>query len=361
MSKARMAKIIAQDLRKNDEKRRKRIKNKSSKYNNQHEFLAAASRKMNKGDLHEDELLYSEDSNDEGNNNKEDDLTEQTQTSRMYTNLKKSRNFLLTMQPRMLQSDESSTDDDEQLEQDDDVKLGHLSAESMNIGLSQVAHDQELGDDLADLTVTQKIDQSIRRTKEIHQDELELQDALRPRWFIVRRSSNLRQYWDYIVMTLAIYNCIWTPLTISFDWAMEMGKTKFFGVIDNIVMGFYIGDLLVQFITSYMNVAAGDEIMKPSYIAKRYVFSGEFFIDFLATFPFRQLSLSDTNASFRLFASACQLLKALRIRKLYSVIATSNQTVETKALTKIAFYSALIFIYTHIIGCVIWYFLKEEY
>lgn len=31
---------------------------------------------MNKGDLHEDELLYSEDSNDEGNNNKEDDLTE---------------------------------------------------------------------------------------------------------------------------------------------------------------------------------------------------------------------------------------------------------------------------------------------
>lgn len=88
-------------------------------------------------------------------------------------------------------------------------------------------------------------------------------------------------------MTLAIYNCIWTPLTISFDWAMEMGKTEFFGVIDDTVMSFYIGDLLVQFITSYMNVAAGDEIMKPSYIAKRYIFSGEFFIDFLATFPFR--------------------------------------------------------------------------
>ena len=99
--------------------------------------------------------------------------------------------------------------------------------------------------------------------------------------------------------------------------------------------------------------------MKPSYIAKRYM-AGEFFVDFLATFPFRQFSLADTNAWFRIFASISQLLKALRIRKLYSVIAKSNQTVETKALTKIAFYSALIFIYTHIIGCVIWFMLKED-
>ena len=62
-----------------------------------------------------------------------------------------------------------------------------------------------------------------------------------------------------------------------------------------------------------------------------------------------------------MFASFCQLLKALRIRKLYSVIATSNQTVQTKALAKIAFYSFLLFIWTHIIGCVIWFMLKEDY
>jgi len=34
--------------------------------------------------------------------------------------------------------------------------------------------------------------------------------------------------------------------------------------------------------------------------------------------------------------------------------------VETKALTKIAFFSGLIFVYTHIIGCVIWFMLKED-
>ena len=133
-----------------------------------------------------------------------------------------------------------------------------------------------------------------------------------------------------------------------------------FRVIDYTVLSFYTLDIVVQFLTSYLNVASGDEIMKPSYIAKRYM-AGEFFVDFLATFPFRTFPLADSNAGFRIFASICQLLKALRIRKLYSVIAKSNQTVETKALTKIAFYSALIFIYTHIIGCVIWFMLKEDY
>ena len=66
--------------------------------------------------------------------------------------------------------------------------------------------------------------------------------------------------------------------------------------------------------------------MKPSYIANRYI-RGEFMIDFLSTFPFGSFSLNETNIGYRVFASICQLLKTLRLRKLYSVIAKSNQTV----------------------------------
>ena len=51
----------------------------------------------------------------------------------------------------------------------------------------------------------------------------------------------------------------------------------------------------------------------------------------------------------------------LRIRKLYAIISQANLTIEVKALTKIAFYSFLLCIYTHIIGCVMWYFLKTDY
>lgn len=93
-------------------------------------------------------------------------------------------------------------------------------------------------------------------------------------------------------------------------------------------------------------------------IAKRYIF-GEFYVDFLSTFPFDQIEVG--GQGYLMFSSFCKLLKVLRIRKMYSSISNANLTVESKALTKIAFYSFLIFVYTHIIGCVIWFFLKTEY
>ena len=58
-----------------------------------------------------------------------------------------------------------------------------------------------------------------KEKKKLHPEEVELQDAIRHRWYIIKRSSKFREYWDYIVMILAIWNCVWTPLTISFDWA----------------------------------------------------------------------------------------------------------------------------------------------
>ena len=140
--------------------------------------------------------------------------------------------------------------------------------------------------------------------KQIHPEERELQDALRFRWYIIKRSSKFRENWDYIVMTLAIWNCIWTPLTISFDWAYEYDATPLFQIIDYVVLTFYTVDIIIQFLTSYINIASGDEIMKPTYIASRYL-KGEFMVDFLSTFPFRKFSLADTNAGYRVFASFC--------------------------------------------------------
>lgn len=51
----------------------------------------------------------------------------------------------------------------------------------------------------------------------------------------------------------------------------------------------------------------------------------------------------------------------LRIRKLYSNISQANLKIESKALTKIGFFSFLLCVYTHIIGCVMWFFLKSDY
>ena len=169
----------------------------------------------------------------------------------------------------------------------------------------------------------------------------------------------LRQYWDYLVMTVAIYNCIWTPLTISFDYAITLDdNSEFFKALNWIIRILYAFDILMQFLTSYIDSTTGDEIMKPSMIAKRYM-AGEFLVDFMSTFPFKMLPIDDPR--FTTFASMCALLKTLRIRKLYQTITQANLTVEQKAFAKIGFYSFLIFVYTHIIGCLMFFFLKTNY
>lgn len=129
-------------------------------------------------------------------------------------------------------------------------------------------------------------------------------------------------------------------------------------MVDYIILSVYSTDIVIQFMTSYYNVTTGDEIMKPRMIAMRYLFGLEFIIDFLSTFPFRWISI---NAGYDAFASLVQLLKVLRIRKMYSNISSADLKIETKALTKIAFFSFLLCIYTHIVGCVMWFVLKTDY
>ena len=80
----------------------------------------------------------------------------------------------------------------------------------------------------------------------MHPEEIALQDALADRWYIIPRRSKLREYWDYIVMTIAIYNCIWTPLTISFDWAVNQEENNdYLKAIDYVILSIYTCDIII--------------------------------------------------------------------------------------------------------------------
>lgn len=118
--------------------------------------------------------------------------------------------FVLTMQPRMLDQEDS----DEEL--DDDLAGGDIDPHSVAPSSRAGTNETEIPDE------DRNAKAAAARKQKMHPDEANLQDAIRPRWFIIRKSSRFRERWDYIVMTLAIYNCLWTPLTVSFDWAMRM-------------------------------------------------------------------------------------------------------------------------------------------
>ena len=96
MSRVRAAKIIAKELRDNTEKRRQKVKNKSSNFSGGHEFLASTNRKRGTS-VHDVDMellaeIDSSESSEEGEQSDEDT----TQTHMLYKELMKDRKFLLT-------------------------------------------------------------------------------------------------------------------------------------------------------------------------------------------------------------------------------------------------------------------------
>ena len=61
-------------------------------------------------------------------------------------------------------------------------------------------------------------------------------------------------------MILAVWNALWTPLTIAFDYASELSSQLPFSAIDYIVDAIFTMDIIVGFLTSYVDMASGDEI-----------------------------------------------------------------------------------------------------
>lgn len=88
-------------------------------------------------------------------------------------------------------------------------------------------------------------------------------------------------------------------------------------LVDALIDFFYLLDVLISFRTTYMDLLTGMDVTDSYKIAKRYVSSGEFFVDFLSSIPW------DTLTNVKLLDSV-GLLKLFRYRRLTEVIKTSN-------------------------------------
>jgi len=74
----------------------------------------------------------------------------------------------------------------------------------------------------------------------------EKDDLTRPRRFIMNSTeSQFLNYFEYLVMTLAIWNALWTPLTISFVRAQEIGESLAFTIIDECVNTIFWMDIFL--------------------------------------------------------------------------------------------------------------------
>ena len=65
------------------------------------------------------------------------------------------------------------------------------------------------------------------------------------RFIIVSSRNKFLNYFEYLVMTLAIWNACWTPLTISFERAKEIGGSVGFVIIDECVNAIFWMDIFL--------------------------------------------------------------------------------------------------------------------
>ena len=202
-----------------------------------------------------------------------------------------------------------------------------------------------------------------QKSRPIDKEERQFQEMIRPRSYIIDFKSDYKRYWDYFVMITALYNALWTPFTVSFEFAIKVNHETAFVVLDYVVLSIFVADIVVQFLTNYLIVASGETVNKPSMIAKNYMASPDFIIDFLSTFPFSQigdLTNLKNNNGYTTFASIMAILKVFRVRKIGNIISQLPFDQETKALTKIIYYAFLVIIILHTFACLLWFTLKTD-
>ena len=113
----------------------------------------------------------------------------------------------------------------------------------------------------------------------------------RRRWYIINQSnSKFYEIWKWVVMISAVVNSIWTPFTISFQYAIKYDNDRSTPIywLDNITNLVFILDIFINFMTSYKDKVLGAEVFNPRAIAINYI-KTEFPLDFISTLQLRSI------------------------------------------------------------------------
>lgn len=199
----------------------------------------------------------------------------------------------------------------------------------------------------------EEVDESTQKLDKDELEQLMLEEAIKPKPYILSSRKNPRFYWDVLIIIFAIQNAITLPLEIAFAEKLNGGTVL--AVLEWLTMFVFFMDILVGFNTSYINVASGDEIYGHKMIAYNYVFKGTFMIDILSTFPLDKIFGNIVSETALIILKILGMLKMQRIRRISKIIGQLNQTQETKAFFKVAQMVALLILYIHVLACILWF------
>ena len=174
--------------------------------------------------------------------------------------------------------------------------------------------------------------------------------------FILHPDSNLKQRWEVALCFLIVYSAVTVPFMIAFDQDPEVVST--FGMIELLVDIYFIMDIVINFRTAYYtsSVTSGKVlIVDAQKIAKTYVMSKWFYIDFLSSFPFDRVIIIQGMRSLKL-ARMLRLVRLLKLVKLGNFIEKLDDDFPTlmqsgRLMMQVTFVA-------HFLAC-IWYYASE--
>ena len=78
-----------------------------------------------------------------------------------------------------------------------------------------------------------------------------------------------RLRWDLIVISLAVYQAMTIPISISYD--PDIFNSPVTKTLDSLIDLVFVMDIILNFRTSYIEASNGEEVLDPSMVASKYL------------------------------------------------------------------------------------------
>lgn len=189
------------------------------------------------------------------------------------------------------------------------------------------------------------------------EDEEDLVEVKTNKWFFYRAHSQCRIRWDLFIMLLATINCFQIPYNVAFSDIED--SNVFMDIFNGMIDFLFMLDVFVNFRTSYVHEATGEEVKDTKKIAMKYL-KGRFWVDMLASVPldfFSYAFSNDKSNAFLLQMFGClKLVRVLRLSRLITYMNLKNDIKMSLKLIKLIFF---LIMYLHWLGC-IWFFIVKQ-
>ena len=148
---------------------------------------------------------------------------------------------------------------------------------------------------------------------------------------------------------------VWNSFTIPVEIAFKSDIFQLPSMIwSNYVIDiFFFFDIILNFMTTFINPLTGNEEIKPYTIRKKYL-QGTFLIDLLTIIPFDAMSSNSKDDSMLKSFSILKLLRVLRLSRIIQYMNTTDEIKHTLKLFKLVF---MILLYINFSAC-FWYTLS---